>query len=96
MGAAVTRSGEIDIEPPRAGRASGTTSNLASNLPPTIVMSSETISLDASAHPVRAVTIFQSPMAQLTRTFTGVELKASSLLFVQPRAGVILIDKSVP
>ncbi|KAI1792172.1 hypothetical protein LXA43DRAFT_364276 [Ganoderma leucocontextum] len=40
-------------------------------------MSSKTISLNASEHPVKAVTIFQSSTAQLTRTFT-VELKSGS------------------
>ncbi|KAI1792158.1 hypothetical protein LXA43DRAFT_1093971 [Ganoderma leucocontextum] len=40
-------------------------------------MSSKTISLNAFEHPVKAVTIFQSSTAQLTRTFT-VDLKSGS------------------
>ncbi|KAM5544783.1 hypothetical protein V8D89_001681 [Ganoderma adspersum] len=40
-------------------------------------MSSNTISLNAPDHPIKAVTVFQSSAAQLTRTFS-VDLKAST------------------
>ncbi|EJF59169.1 hypothetical protein BD309DRAFT_953032 [Dichomitus squalens] len=40
-------------------------------------MTSSTISLDASEHPVKSVTIFQSSTAELKRTFT-IDLKAGS------------------
>ena len=53
-----------------------------SNLPSATTMSSEIIPLDASAHPVKAVTIFQSSLAQLTRTFV-VDLKATLRLLMQ-------------